>query len=174
MNKKISIFDTRYTDYDYADYVDWCEINDIEPEGENSYEFDEWCIEETQEITACDWENLKYTNADKNYMPFFVTGTLGLWYGRPEVHSTRIFYGLSEAIKSAIDGVDDYEAYLEDGVVYVNGYHHDGTNCFEIHLLSKKGIDAIQRKIDNDTIHDNDFEVKDYWFKKFNRVDLWG
>lgn len=174
MNKRISIFDTRYTDYDYADYVDWCEINDIEPEGENSYAFFEWCIEETKQNTECDWENLEYTNADKNLMPFFVTGTLGRWDGRPEVYSTKIFYGLSEAIKAAIGSADDYEVYLENGVVYVNGFHHDGTNCFEIHLLSKKGLDAIQRKIDNYRIHDYDFEVKDYWFKKFNKVDLWG
>ena len=44
----------------------------------------------------------------------------------------------------------------------MNFTHHDGTNCFEIHLLSKKGIREANRPIYE---WKKDYEPKRWWFK---------
>jgi NAD-dependent DNA ligase len=60
----------------------------------------------------------------------------------------------------------EYEVKLQDGHIEVNVTHHDGTNCFEIYLLSKKGIKESSRPIYE---WEKDYEPKPYWFKK-----IWG
>lgn len=179
--KTYTLFDTNflnYTDkegYDY--YLEFCEINEIEPKGDNSSEFIEWACEEAQEGYECDRENLKYSKADKENYPFFIDGTLGLWNGQKEGHYTKIYWGISSALDAIMYGCsyDDADAQLdiEAGVIYVNGHHHDGTNCFTIHLLSKRGLDKVQRDIDNYVINDYGYELKDYCFKKIRQEDLW-
>ena len=172
--KTRTLFDTRdWMNYTYEDYKMWCEDMDVTPMGENSSAFYDWAINENNECVECDWINLKYTKADKELMPFFVCGTLGTWQGRIDVHSKKIFFGISSAIQSAVYGVNDYKVYLENGIIYVEGYHHDGTDILEIHALSAKGVTAIQSAIDSYKIEDVNFDIKDYWFKKIKESDIW-
>lgn len=179
MKKVHTLIDSDFLNYlDYENYKEWCEINDCEPKDENSSDFTEWACREAQECVECDLENLKWTKASKDLLPFFVDGTLGLWNGTREGHCTKIFYGLSAAVENRVCNSDYNDIKVEfdeeSGAVEVYGYHHDGTNCFTIHLLSAKGLKAIQKAIDNGSINDYEFETKPEWFKKLKWKEIWG
>jgi hypothetical protein len=120
------------------DYEEWCEMNDIEPTDDEDDFFD-YCAEETQANYESDMDNIE---SCKEYnVPVAVTGTLGLWWGHPEIKAER-FESVADAIHTCIERSDSYDVLVEynDGVITVNCYHHDGCNCFTIKALSKKGI----------------------------------
>ena len=72
-------------DFDREDYEAYCEDNDIEV-GDDEGFFD-WCAEETQANYEADMENIE---SCKEYnVPVVVTGTLGLWWGHPEIKPER-------------------------------------------------------------------------------------
>ena len=168
-----TIFDTADRNFEYADYLEYCEINGREPMGEDSADFFMFCLDSAWDNVECDWENIKYTKADKELMPFYVEGHLGLWYGSPRVHSTAISWGISAAIRIAIKGCDDYKVWYDEGrgIVRVEGYHHDGCNCFDIHLLSSKGRERVQNAINSGEIQD-DFLPRQYCYKRIKESDL--
>ena len=123
--------------FDREDYIDFCEVNGIEDEDDEGF-FD-WCAEETQANYEADMDNIE---SCKEYnMPVVVTGTLGLWWGHPEIKPER-FESVADAIHRCIDGSDSRDVLVEfnDGVITVDCYHHDGCNSFTIKALSKKGI----------------------------------
>jgi len=74
-------------------------------------------------------------------VPVVLTGTLGLWWGHPEIKPER-FESVADAIHRCINGSNCNEIHVEynDGVITVDCYHHDGCNSFTIKALSKKGI----------------------------------
>lgn len=159
MNYKL--FDTSYI-LSYEEYVEDCKANNREPKEENSEDYWE-AVNFYQELEWNDFQmNMKYSKF--NDLPVVVSGTLGLWNGSPAIFPKR-FDSVLSAIKSAVSGADDVDAEVVDGVIYVNGHHHDGTNRFEIHLLSAKGIKASEKW--NDGVYYGD-DFKDYWVKKFN------
>lgn len=147
-----------WMDLSYQDYLEWCEEMDVEPAEDESQEFIDWCIRECE----CDWDDFKanmkysaYANA-----PCMITGALGLWWGRPTIKP--VYCGsIIEAIEKCSDSCDDIEVKLEDGHLEVLAKHHDGTNVFEIHILSKKGIERVACA---DRNYD-DYDIKPYWFK---------
>lgn len=162
VNKKnYKLFDTSYV-LSYEDYVEDCKANNREPKEENSEDY--W--ETVHSYQYLEWEdfemNMKYSKF--NDMPVVVGGTLGLWNGRPTLYPKR-FDSVLSAVRYAASGAVDVDAEVVDGVIYVNGHHHDGTNHFEIYLLSEKGIKASE-KWDDGVYYGDDF--KDYWVKKFN------
>lgn len=175
-NKTFTIFSTRET-YDYSEYLEYCELNNIEPAGEDSNDFYYWCGEETQNNIECEFMNLEYAKA-KDY-PFYVEGTLGLWDGKHDGHIPQILWGIKnalwEVITSVRSGYNDYEAILdeESGVINVNCWHHDGCNCFTIHRLSERGESKLQRDIENGNINDYGYEPKAYCYKKLKKEELW-
>lgn len=180
--KTWELFNTDFLNYTNEDgynaYLEFCEINEIEPKGEQSSEFVDWACEEARVAFDCDLENLTYSKADKEMYPFFIDGTLGLWNGNKEGHFTNIYWGLTSALNSIFNSsrsYDDFDAQLdtEAGVIYVNCHHHDGTNSFTIHLLSKRGLDKVQRDINNYSINGYEYELKDYCFKKIRTKDIW-
>lgn len=123
--------------FDRRDYEEWCEDNGIEP-GDDS-DFFNWCAEETQTNYEADMDNIEYC---KEYnVPVFVTGQLGLWWGRPTV-SLGKYDSVADAIRDCMERSDSYDVLVEynDGVITVDCYHHDGCNSFTIKALSKKGI----------------------------------
>lgn len=123
--------------FDREDYIDFCEENGIEPGDED--DFYDWCAEETQCNYEADMGNIE--DCDEYNVPVVVTGTLGLWWGHPEIRPER-FDSVADAIHRCIDGSDCNEIHAEfnDGVITVDCYHHDGCNSFTIKALSKKGI----------------------------------
>ena len=124
--------------YTREDYEEWCEMNDFEPTDDEDDFFD-YCAEETQANYESDMHNIE---SCKEYnVPVAVTGTLGLWWGHPEIKPER-YESVADAIHDSIERSDSYDVLVEynDGVITVNCYHHDGCNSFTIKALSKKGI----------------------------------
>lgn len=124
--------------YMYEDYLDFCLDNDIEPEGENSAAFYNWCNETALIDYEADIENIKYC---KQYnVPVIITGELGLWNGNFEIEAVRK-ESVYDAIQRCIGrDIINVEIFFDNGEIEVNAYHHDGCNTFTIKALSKKGI----------------------------------
>lgn len=123
--------------YTQEDYEEWCEMNELEVGDED--DFFEFCAEETQANYETDMDNIE-TCKEYN-VPVVVTGTLGLWWGHPEIKPER-HESVADAIHRCINGSDTNDVIVEynDGVITVDCYHHDGCNCFTIKALSKKGV----------------------------------
>lgn len=163
-NVKNYLLITTNQQFEYSDYLEYCEMNEITPMDENSQEFFEWCDDETQTNIECDFDNLecaKIANAD-----FVLTGSIGRWNGTFDIKPMH-YTSLTKAIKAAIGECDYYDVRYIDGVIEISASHHDGTNSFKLRLLSKKGISAVGNAcglVEKDP--------KDYWFKKIRNEDI--
>lgn len=159
---KTTLFDSLnyYTNFPYDEYVDMCKECDWDCHEEDSEGY--W--EDMARLTERDWDDFK---SNMEYSKFkgqkcMITGSLGLWNGHPTIVPV-LCNDIMEAIERCLDCnyQIEYEIILEDGHVEVQVHHHDGTNCFEIWLLSKKGLKEIERP---------KYECEDYnpnrtWFK---------
>ena len=141
----------------YDDYKEWCEEMEEEIHPEHSEKYWDQC----RRIFENDWDdfkcNMKYS---KWNVPCMITGSLGLWNGRPNIAPVYC-KTLIDAIAKCSDRCDDAEVNLKDGYIEVLGKHHDGTNCFEIHILSKKGL----REVERPKYYYEDYDIKPWWFK---------
>lgn len=179
-NKKHMLLSTDIFRYTYQDYLDWCDDCDI-PEDERFGEdedgghlFFDWCHGQVEQDIDCDRENMRHSEyANRDYM---ITGTLGLWNGHPTVGPMYI-HGLNEAIEKCVSGRDiwDYDVFINDDkdFITVHAKHHDGTNVFEIHLLTREGAEAWEKAYNEYEYGDADFpELKNEWFEKieFNKI----
>lgn len=163
MKKKDIIYNilSSRDDFTYDDYVEYCEGLDLEPQGEQSWDYIEWCSHEAFDNYDCDRENIE--RSPMNEGQFIITGTLGLWDGSHEIKCSKTFDTLLDAIDACIPNCAcEIEADWHNGVVEVRVYHHDGTNCFDIHQLSKKG----ERAVESADYWMKDYDVKPYWFKQ--------
>lgn len=149
---------------EYEEYLEHCRANDIEPQEEDSDDYWDY-VTFMQELEMRDLkENLKYSS--QNNTPVLITGTLQLWNGKPEIYPMRC-ESLWDAIRrcSNSNSIDKIRVEYDNGVVRVHASHHDGTNVFEIHKLSKKGIQTSENWYNNTN---KDCEVKGYWLAKFH------
>lgn len=138
------------------DYIEeFCACNDMNVPAEGS--IDEYNIK--SEIRTMDEEDLVVFIEDIEEGPVLITGRLGLWNSSPTIVPKR-YDTVIEAIRACVDNMDGYKVSYENGILYVDAYHHDGCNTFEIHKLSKQG-----RNLTEDTFYNR--EPKNYWFGKF-------
>ena len=139
-NIKYTLIDT--TDRpSYSDYVHFCKANDFEPKGEDSDDYMSY-VHETQSMWYNDeMDNIKFSK--ENDSPVIITGTLGLWNGTKVIYPVRCDT-LHEAVEKCIGSSDDAKVMFEDGIIYVEAYHHDGTNKFSVEKLSKRGLKATE------------------------------
>lgn len=151
---------TTNVEYSYADYDENCELNDIEPAEEGSYEFYEWCEEMIAEGVDCDLENIDRIS-DRINEVYVIEGSLGLWNGRPSIIPV-IMSNLADAIKKCIGECQYFDVTWENGVISISASHHDGTNHFEIHALSKKGLNRYYNAYNKD----KDFEPLEGDYKR--------
>lgn len=123
--------------YDYSSYLEWCEDNGIEPKGADSNDYSEYA----NDSINIDWddliENLKCYDIyhDRSWV---VSGSLGLWNG-PRRICSEVSESLTELILKCVSGCDYFRIEYDDLCVYVTASHHDGTNNFEIRMLSRCG-----------------------------------
>jgi hypothetical protein len=145
------------------DYLPFCEANGIEPGSEDSAEYYEWLMEETR----IEWEDFRNNLQDSewNNNKCMILGSLGLWDGRHTIEGV-VCDSLLEAIEKCIEKMNDWDIVLNDGHLEITTYHHDGTNCFEIHLLSKRGEEEIEGP--KYTWEGDKYEPKGWWFKNIN------
>jgi hypothetical protein len=161
--------------YTYEDYKEWCDECDVDCiYEEGSTEFYDWVHEQIDEDIRCDKINMRDSKyAERN---FIITGTLGLWNGHPDIQPV-FCHGLCEAIDKCISGNDiwDYDVFINDDedFITVHAKHHDGTNVFEIHMLTREGTEAWEKAYEEYEYGDADFpELKEEWFEKieFNKI----
>ena len=148
-------------EYSYEDYCEYCEDNGIEPKGEDSDSYWDYVSDMRDIDLDCFKDNMEYSKFKGQ--PCMITGSLGLWHGNPTIVPV-LCDDIMEAIEKCLNNnfAFEYDIVLNDGHIDVNIHHHDGTNCFEIHLLSKKGQREAERPIYK---WEKDYEPKRFWFK---------
>ena len=156
-------FDSQeYYNISYEDYKEICEESEwpVREEGSKGYWEDIW------HLTSSNWDDFRGNMQFNKFkgQRVMITGASGLWDGKHTIVPV-LCDGIMEAIDKCISGNYDKEFEIEmnkDGYLDVTVHHHDGTNCYEIHLLSAKGNKAADKTIDRY----EDFDPKPWWFKK--------
>lgn len=128
MKKSYVLFDSN-AERSYDDYIEFCEMNDIEPQGEEmeclqSMDYDDFITN----IKHCVYNRQKWA----------VEGTLGLWNGRKDI-VPKVFDNLLEAISACIGSCDYVKIIKNYSKIEVEASHHDGTNRFTLRCLSDLG-----------------------------------
>ncbi len=90
-----------------------------------------------------DWSFFEYrmTNmlSDGHYL---LTGTCGRWDGPARGGK---FIETFRDFSSCIQHLDYLKIYEVDGHLYIEGYHHDGSDHYELKKLTRKGYEYAER-----------------------------
>lgn len=184
VRKEFVLYDSR-EEFEYEAYVEFCEINGIEPDVEGSDDYWDWVCQTRNDYYDDMMTNLSWTKID---YPLMIVGDLGLWDGRHSIVPVPIVsegYGrkfrasdyvgydvpsMKAAIKKCCEGRGtlDVDVHYEDGLIKVCAHHHDGCNVFYIRKLSKKGIKGMQAAANK---HE-DCNPKEWWFCKIKRDEI--
>lgn len=153
---------TQYSLMDYKDYAKMCRDNDEKPYPKGSQAY----YDHIGRLTDQDLDNFKDNLQYSKYnLPCLMTGTLGLWNGRPDLCPVK-YDSLLEGVKDIMRRADcnDWEIRLTEGALRLLGTHHDGTNTYTLHVLSAKGLRETER--DKYTWEGHDYDPQPDWFKK--------
>lgn len=124
--------------YTFESFQDYCSACDEDGRYNRESEDDwyEWAAYEMSEDFDHLMDNLVYT--EWFHYPAVVEGTLGLWWGSPEVVQ-RLFGDVVLALRACIDRADDFIIKKAGHRLEVETLHHDGRNYFTITLLTPTG-----------------------------------
>lgn len=95
-----------------------------------------------------DWEILNdildnFFDTEGDY-GFLICGTVGRWNGTYDggkyFNSAREFWRTG-----ALEDCGYVKLYDENGHMFINGSHHDGSNHFEVKMLTRKGKDLLEK-----------------------------
>lgn len=128
---------------------------DSHPEDKDWTPSDDEVWKEIYEQTEICWDDTKsdlkrFFNDGSTYI---LTGTAGLWNGRSRGGTViRNFNDLSKAWSD----VDYVKIFDDKGMFNIHGIHHDGTNCWEVKKLTKRGVEYLDRHEYDDpqTLHE--------------------
>ena len=118
----------------YAEEEGWISENDI-PD----------CIvyHEMEEERRREWDDFK---ADMEYVfnkdSYLLTGTCGRWNGPAQ--GGKFIHSLDDLLE-CIKHLDYVKFYDENGHFFIKGYHHDGSDSYEMKKLTKKGYEFADR-----------------------------
>ena len=131
--KKELLDSETYTEDELTDYVVWNCVYDIDAENFNNI---------FQEIE--NW-------ADNNQVLFI--GSVARWNGTFAGGEIGDF---STLFTEAIEDCDFYKIWEEDNILNLKCSHHDGTNYFEIRILTNEGLNLYEDWLydDDDTLSD--------------------
>ena len=102
-------------------------------------DLEKWRYEESENNWECEKEMLEDFFAGKKVI---FLGKVGLWNGVYKAGKIGEFWKLFD---DAITDCDYIKLYDENGHFYLTCSHHDGTNHFEIKVITKKGSDYLER-----------------------------
>lgn len=122
--------------YREEDYKYYCEDVGEDYEGKTEYDYYEWAEEEAKRELEDFMTNLRYSNLYGRAV--MVEGSLGLWWGRPDIEP-RYFDNPLEAIIECIEGAWDVIIKKCGHRLEVVNLHHDGRNYFTITFLTPTG-----------------------------------
>lgn len=88
-------------------------------------------------------EEIEYSGVAQR--PCVVCGTVGTWQGDRAICAKR-FDNLKDAIYACVNPCGEVVISQRTSNIIVDGYHHDGTNHFEIHVLNDKGVRADENR----------------------------
>ena len=71
-----------------------------------------------------------------------IRGSIGRWNGT--VHGFSTFEDVRKAIQFCLNDLDSWKFADEDDAFCINGYHHDGSNSYELRFLSEKGCQILE------------------------------
>ena len=114
----------------FRDSQEWTSINDVPADMV-------WAEISVQ--NSADWEY--FTAALKREIVrhyFLVTGTCGRWNGP---HAGGYFIAGCIDFFSFIRHLDTLKIYERNGHLYIEGYHHDGHDRYELKRLTDKGVE---------------------------------
>ena len=98
---------------------------------------------EIEEEQRREWEDFR---ADLEYLLskdcYLLTGTCGRWNGPAEGGK---FIRSADDLFDCICHLDYVKIYDENGHFYIYGYHHDGSDSYEMKRLTKKGYEFADR-----------------------------
>lgn len=136
------LLDTTITP-DYEMYVEYCEMNEIIPQDENTEDYWDF-VAHIRELDILDFfDNLKYSKENNSHY-WIISGTLGLWNGVKEIEMVKC-ETLTDAINMCSNGCDDFIIEKCGNKICVTGLHHDGRNYFEIMALSDLGNERFNK-----------------------------
>lgn len=140
---------TTRDEFEYSDYVEWCEINGLMPQGEDSEAFHRWCNETSLSQYEDDVTNMKASSNLERH--FVITGTVGRWNGCFDI-VPEIERSFARAFDRCTSGADDVDVFCTERYIEVQGHHHDATNILYLWpVKTKTDEDALQRRIDDGT-----------------------
>lgn len=130
----------------YYESQDWTSIDEV-PAG--------MIWEEIAAQNEADWEY--FTCALKREIArhcFLITGTCGRWNGPCCCGN---FITDWNDFRSFIQHLDTVKIYERNGHLYVEGFHHDGHDCYELKRLTDKGTEYADRHgfAHDKTLHTN-------------------
>lgn len=145
MKTKTTVFynDTESTSFEatknylfetYAEEEGWISEDDI-PD----------CVvyHEMEEERRREWDDFK---ADMEYVfnkdSYLLTGTCGRWDGPAQ--GGKFIHSLDDLLE-CIKHLDYVKFYDENGHFFIRGYHHDGSDSYEMKKLTKKGYEFADR-----------------------------
>ena len=135
-NSKKQIEVVLFNNYDcnFDEYKqDYIENNEIEGDVSDQIIWD--YISELEHIY---WKDmLKEISHIDNYKKCVAFGTAGTWQGRRDCG--KIYDTIEDAINGIIKNCDYIKVWSENGHLYIQATHHDGTHNFEIKPLTYKG-----------------------------------
>jgi hypothetical protein len=103
-------------------------------------------------------EEIEYSEVAQR--PCVVCGTVGTWQGDRAICAKR-FDNLKGAIYACVKPCDEVVISQRASNIIVDGYRHDGTNHFEIHVLNDKGVRADENRC-NLSRREYQLTLKDY------------
>lgn len=130
--QNIVVLFNSYDNYDFdAIKADIMEYND-EPISDN-YVYDVISLYKEE-----DWnEMMSYLKSVEKYHKWVMLGTAGTWQG--SINGGQIYENIDKAISSIIKDCDYVKVWSENGHLYVQASHHDGTHNVELKLITDKG-----------------------------------
>ena len=126
----------------FRDSQEWMSINDVPAD---------MVRDEISAQNKADWEYLTAAlkrEIGRHY--FLVTGTCGRWNGPRDCGN---FITDWNDFLSFIRHLDTLKIYERNGHVYIEGYHHDGHDRYELKRLTDKGVEyASSRHFAHDKV----------------------
>lgn len=157
-----NVMDTTYIPT-YEDFVEYCkeenydmDEDELDIPEDDSDEYWEWAMAEKEFCQECDRDNLKWAKIAGRKcedMEFLITGSLGLWWGHPEIQG-EVMWGLDAVIDRCFTGCEDAVINYDTKAIYIDAYHHDGCNSFTIYPI-KWGADTdkLQERMEKDSFN---------------------
>lgn len=103
-------------------------------------------------------EEIEYSEVAQR--PCVVCGTVGTWQGDRAICAKR-FDNLKDAIFACVKPCGEVIISQRASNIIFDGYHHDGSDYFEIHVLNDKGVRADENRC-NLSRREYQLTLKDY------------